>query len=403
MWSGIWNHQQQSDNPCCKETGPGTFPIGNINGLEMEDLEVNQRGDVFGDYSPEELGLAPVEDNEENLTHNGDSDDDDEDIIDEGVDNEGVDNEGGYEISLEPNRPQNPSFSNVDDVDNSNGITQWASWLQGRAEVELKNKPYSVKFSKGKAGAVFMNHEHIHGNTAYISQISNPENTFSLFSSKIKWEIAHWAKTWGPSSTAFTELISIEGVSGITIYVPFEANFPCEKVHEWLGLSFKNTTELNKIIDETLPGRPCFKWHELIIGNEVCEVYFWDVIECIKALFNDPIIISTNKTQLTTFWNKSAYPLYLTIRNILKEIHQKPSNHAYILLAYPPTTWLEIVSNRATRCCQLAKLYHACMVHILEPLKVAGTTGIFMASGDGLVCWIHPLHTCFSGDYPEHV
>ena len=61
-----------------------------------------------------------------------------------------------------------------------------------------------------------------------------------------------------------------------------------KKVHERLGLSFKNTTELNKIIDETLPGRPRFNRHELVIGNEVCEVYFRDVIECIKALFNDP-------------------------------------------------------------------------------------------------------------------
>ena len=60
------------------------------------------------------------------------------------------------------------------------------------------------------------------------------------------------------------------------------------QVHEWLGLSFKNTTELNKIIDETLPGCLHFERHELVIGNEVCEVYFQDVIECIKALFNDP-------------------------------------------------------------------------------------------------------------------
>lgn len=222
MRSGIRNHQQQSDDPRCKETGPGTFPIGDINGLEMEDIEVDQRGDVFGDYedySLEELGLAPVEDDEENLTHNGDSDDDDEDIIDGGVDDE-----GGYEISLEPDRLQNSSFSDVDDVDNSNGITQRANRLRGGAEVELKNKPYIVKVSKGKAGAVFTNHERIHGNTAYISRISNPENTFSPFSSKIEWEIAHWAKTRGPSSTAFTELMRIEGVSGVTIYLPFEAN-----------------------------------------------------------------------------------------------------------------------------------------------------------------------------------
>lgn len=116
-----------------------------------------------------------------------------------------------------------------------------------------------------------------------------------------------------------------------------------------------------------------------------------------------PIIISTDKTQLTSFRNKSAYPLYLTIGNIPKEIRRKPSNRAYVLLAYLPTTRLENVSNKATRRRQLANLYHACVGRVLEPLKAAGITGIFMASADGLVRRNHPLLACFSGDYPEQV
>jgi hypothetical protein len=57
---------------------------------------------------------------------------------------------------------------------------------------------------------------------------------------------------------------------------------------ERLGLSFKNSNELNKIIDEYLPGRPAFKRHEVMVGNEVCEVFFRDIIACIRALFGDP-------------------------------------------------------------------------------------------------------------------
>ena len=116
-----------------------------------------------------------------------------------------------------------------------------------------------------------------------------------------------------------------------------------------------------------------------------------------------PVIISTDKTQLTNFRNKSAYPLYLTIGNIPKEIRRKPSYRAYVLLAYLPTTQLENASNKATRRRQLANLYHACMGRILEPLKVAGTTGVLMTSGDGLVRRCHPLLASFMGDYPEQV
>jgi hypothetical protein len=43
------------------------------------------------------------------------------------------------------------------------------------------------------------------------------------------------------------------------------------------------------------------------------------------------------------------------------------------------------------------------MGRVLEPLKSAGVSGIFMATGDGSVHRNHPLLACFSGDYPEQV
>ncbi|KJA13118.1 hypothetical protein HYPSUDRAFT_151940, partial [Hypholoma sublateritium FD-334 SS-4] len=207
-------------------------------------------------------------------------------------------------------------------------------------------------------------------------------------------------------------------------------------VPEQLGLSFRNSVELNKLIDEGLPGRPQFERHEIAVGNEVCDIYFRDITACIRALFGDrsfapylmtlperhytdsrrtqqmyhdmntgrwwwstqeelekdrpgamilPVIISTDKTQLTTFKNKTMYPLYLTLGNIPKEIHQKPSNCAYILLAYLPTTKLENVSNKSARRHQLANLYHSCLSCILEPLRTTGVSGIYMATGDGSV------------------
>jgi hypothetical protein len=150
----------------------------------MEDVEVGQRGE------PEEY-----------------------DGSDEESDNH---DEEGDEPSLEPNRLPTLSLSDSNDPEVTDDETQAASRLRGGAEAELNNKPYAVKFSGGKAGAVYTDWDHVDGNTTYTLQINNPNNPFSPFSSQIEWEIAHWAKTRGPSSTAFTELMSIEGVSLFT-------------------------------------------------------------------------------------------------------------------------------------------------------------------------------------------
>ena len=77
--------------------------------------------------------------------------------------------------------------------------------------------------------------------------------------------------------------------------------------------------------------------------------------------------------------------------------------HAYILLAYLPTTRLNHVTNNTQRRRMLANLYHSCMGRILAPLETAGRTGIDMARGDGRLHRIHPLFAAFIGDYPEQI
>ena len=57
---------------------------------------------------------------------------------------------------------------------------------------------------------------------------------------------------------------------------------------ERLRLSFKTIQELNWIIDDELPGRPPFQHREVLVDDEVCEVYYWDIVACVRALFGDP-------------------------------------------------------------------------------------------------------------------
>lgn len=114
-------------------------------------------------------------------------------------------------------------------------------------------------------------------------------------------------------------------------------------------------------------------------------------------------MISSDKTQLTTFGNKTAYPVYLTIGNLPKEIRRKPSRRGQILLAYLPTTSLEHIKNKSARRRAVANLFHACMKRILEPLEDAGENGILLTSADGKVRRCHPILAVYVGDYPEQL
>ncbi|KAI9512935.1 hypothetical protein F5148DRAFT_1279209 [Russula earlei] len=109
------------------------------------------------------------------------------------------------------------------------------------------------------------------GYAGYKDQFVDSEaNIWAPSTSKLDWEMAQWAKLHGPGSTALTELLKVEGLLDL------------------LGLSYKNVIELNKIIDKQLPSHPCFQWKEIVIAGEAYNVYFCDIIACIKVLYGDP-------------------------------------------------------------------------------------------------------------------
>ncbi|KIJ65793.1 hypothetical protein HYDPIDRAFT_109810 [Hydnomerulius pinastri MD-312] len=265
----------------------------------------------------------------------------------------------------------------------------------------------------------------------------DPANVYSPFTSSMEWKFVRWAKLRGPSSTAVSDLLEIEGV------------------HERLGLSFKNSQELNKIIDKGLPAqRPRFHRKEVVVAGEALDFYMRNIMECAAALFGDPefakdliflperhyadedqtqrlyhdlhtgkwwwqtqksveertpgativpILLSSDKTQVTLFRNKAAYPIYMTIGNLPKDIRRKPSRGAQILVGYLPTAKLEHITNKSARRRTMTNVFHTCMQELLQPLKKAGLHGVPMRSGDGILRRAHPLVACYIGDYPEQL
>ncbi|KAF9790566.1 hypothetical protein BJ322DRAFT_999138 [Thelephora terrestris] len=258
------------------------------------------------------------------------------------------------------------------------------------------------------------------------------------FSTRMDWEVAHWAKLRGPSSTALSELLGINGLANK------------------LGLSFSTADELNRVIDRKLSNRlPKFVQEELTLAGQTYEFYHRDIIQCIRALYGDPelagllayvpekhftgpdkktqiysemntgkwwwtrqveledefggvtiipLLISSDKTRVVMFGTKSAYPVYLTIGNIPKELCQRPSRRTHVLLGYVPTTSLHHVSSTTSHRRMVANLFHYCMSRMLAPLEDLVKAGpIEMTSGDGTVRRTFPIFACFVGNYPEQV
>ncbi|KAH9953413.1 hypothetical protein BC827DRAFT_1282164 [Russula dissimulans] len=219
-----------------------------------------------------------------------------------------------------------------------------------------------------------------------------------------------------------------------------------DNVVEALGLSYRTADELNAIIDKTLPGYPSFKSLAIKIGGEELQFHYRDILPLIQALYGNPefacdlifaperhyldsekthqvysemhtgdwwwsvqqpgatiipLVVSSDKTQLTLFRNKMAYPVYLTIGNVPKDIRRKPSRWAQILIAYIPTSKLDQIDSKAAHRRALSNLFHACMQQVLGPIALHGKVGIPMVSRDGVWRRCHPIFTTFVGDYPE--
>jgi hypothetical protein len=114
-----------------------------------------------------------------------------------------------------------------------------------------------------------------------------------------------------------------------------------------------------------------------------------------------PIILASDKTNLSQFGgDKQAWPVYLTIGNLSKDIRRQPSSHGSVLIGYLPVAKLLNFPESARSNAQY-RLYHQSMRTLLEPLVKAGTDGINMTCADGFVRRVFPILAAFVADHPE--
>lgn len=89
-------------------------------------------------------------------------------------------------------------------------------WNRTEAEVALERDPFVTRYPGGMAGTIHSK-ANLGENQKYGLRIGkkSQENIYAPFASQLEWELARWAKIRGPSSTSFTELMAIDGVSWV--------------------------------------------------------------------------------------------------------------------------------------------------------------------------------------------
>lgn len=233
--SGLSNHLAQTRKPQCvavhktmqssaTPAGPGVSPASTTPldasipppDVDMDDTHpVPFEGDFFGDYDPSFF----------------DDDDKDDDYIPPSSslpsDSEFSEDEAGLltaeQLGWEPPPPPTTSPASSSSLPPQSEPPQGpaipSAAERAAADRTAQRKTHVVRFPVATAGAPIPGSDAATtANHAYLSWLSGSStskssNPYAPFNSRTDWEVARWGKLRGAGSTAFTDLLAIEGVS----------------------------------------------------------------------------------------------------------------------------------------------------------------------------------------------
>ncbi|KZS87558.1 hypothetical protein SISNIDRAFT_419416, partial [Sistotremastrum niveocremeum HHB9708] len=262
--------------------------------------------------------------------------------------------------------------------------------------------------------------------------------SYAPFASKLDWEVNRWLVEEGVSDNAINRLCAIDGIvknlgmsdhncysikktinqlpavgdgwnrTPITIdehptsYNVYSRDILSVIKHLFSRPEFKDTIAYGpqeQYADKETTSR---LYNEMWTGDWWCRTQVrTSFVDCRCTVI--PILISTDKTQLTSFGgDHAAYPVYMTIGNIDKETRKKPSSGAWRLIGYLPTGKFDEdgISDAAARRARF-RLFHACMGFLLAPLVKAGKDGITLVDPHGNSRHCYPILAGYPSDYPE--
>ncbi|KAI6096074.1 hypothetical protein EDD16DRAFT_1698395 [Pisolithus croceorrhizus] len=96
--------------------------------------------------------------------------------------------------------------------------------------------------------------------------------------------------------------------------------------------------------------------------------------------------------------DKNAWPMYLSIGNLSKEVCHQPTCHGLVLLGYLPVSNLKLFDdNSLGQHC----LFHYCMRRLLQPFVDAGWNGVEMVCADRQIQRVFPIVAAYIRDNPK--
>ena len=220
--NGYWSHLSQSRNPSCKailsEQLTAVVLDSEISFSESSESLVEDpppvsfSGDLFGstaDYSDDAFGQIDG-DGIDNAEVDENKEDEDQCRMDYELEMswerhraEGSPSGFGMEIDLDDKGDDEDHTSTFD---SSSRLS--AEWRINESLPHIIR--YSSQYPDSRAGAVASK-----GQTTddrYSNALGSNRNPWAPFTSEIDWMVARWAKLRGPGSTAFSELLAINGV-----------------------------------------------------------------------------------------------------------------------------------------------------------------------------------------------
>ncbi|KIL56918.1 hypothetical protein M378DRAFT_16626 [Amanita muscaria Koide BX008] len=262
--------------------------------------------------------------------------------------------------------------------------TQWIELYPGQAGTKIHCAPTAFESLKSQ-------------------QDSIGASEWGPLQSEADWALAEWVLRSGVSQTSMDELLVLEMVQNTVKKPVFRNMRSLLQLIDILPHGPEWSCEIMRVQGDEAGdnGQPCVERLELwkrdpVYGTQDGENRCWDEMATGDWWWNmqdnedipngatiAPIILATDKTQLTVFsGDKQAWPVYLTIGNIDKKIRRRPSSHATILVGYLPVSKLECISKK-------------------QRSIDAGANGIEMTCADGWVRHVYPILAAYVADFPE--